>query len=66
MPLTVNSFGTMYYFKRNVRQHRGKCGSCHRTVELSDYGYHLAYPKGALSNPSLKAFRDWIVAEALG
>jgi DNA-binding transcriptional LysR family regulator len=35
-------------------------------VELSDYGYYLAYPKGALSNPSLKAFRDWIVAEALG
>jgi DNA-binding transcriptional LysR family regulator len=33
-------------------------------VELSDYGYFLAYPKGALANPSLKLFRDWIVSEA--
>ena len=31
---------------------------------LEDYGYHLAYPPGALDNPALKAFRDWIVAEA--
>lgn len=34
-------------------------------VELADYGYFLAYPKGALATPGLKAFRDWIVAEAL-
>lgn len=34
------------------------------TVELSDYGYFLAYPTEALSNPNLKAFRDWIVEEA--
>ncbi len=33
-------------------------------VELSDYGYFLAYPKGALVNPSLRAFRDWILSEA--
>ena len=30
---------------------------------LSDYGYHLAYPSGALANPALRAFRDWIVDE---
>ena len=34
------------------------------TVELADYGYHLAYPKGALATPALKAFRDWILSEA--
>lgn len=33
-------------------------------VELPDYGYFLAYRKGALGNVALKAFRDWIVAEA--
>lgn len=33
-------------------------------VELSDYGYYLAYPKGALDKPALKAFRDWIMMEA--
>lgn len=33
-------------------------------VELSDYGYFIAYPKGALDTPALKAFRDWIVGEA--
>ena len=32
-------------------------------VELGDYGYFLAYPKGALTNPSLRAFRDWIVSQ---
>jgi DNA-binding transcriptional LysR family regulator len=35
-------------------------------VELGDYGYFLAYPHGALTKPALKAFRDWIVAEAAG
>lgn len=33
-------------------------------VTLSDYGYYLAYPKGALNNPDLKVFRDWILEEA--
>ena len=33
-------------------------------VELSDYGYYLAYPRGTLSNPALQAFRDWIILEA--
>ncbi len=41
-------------------------GQLHRisTVELDTYGYHLAYPKGALGNPGLTAFRDWILREA--
>jgi DNA-binding transcriptional LysR family regulator len=34
------------------------------TVELGNYGYYLAYPRGALDTPELKAFRDWIMAEA--
>ncbi len=33
-------------------------------VELCDYGYYLAYPRGALDNPGLKAFHDWILGEA--
>jgi DNA-binding transcriptional LysR family regulator len=33
-------------------------------VQLADYGYFLVYPKGALADEALKAFRDWIVAEA--
>ncbi len=33
-------------------------------VELADYGYHLAYPKGALSGSAASAFRDWILHEA--
>jgi len=33
-------------------------------VELDDYGYFLAYPRGALANPSLLAFRDWILGQA--
>lgn len=33
-------------------------------VELDDYGYFLAYPRGALANPSLLAFRDWILRQA--
>ncbi len=33
-------------------------------VELSNYGYYLAYPKGALNTPGLKDFRDWVLAEA--
>lgn len=32
-------------------------------IELADYGYHIAYPKGALGSPSVKAFRDWILEE---
>ena len=34
------------------------------TTSLGDYGYFLAYPKGALENPALKKFHDWIIAEA--
>ncbi len=34
------------------------------SVELGNYGYYLAYPRGALNTPGLKAFRDWIMAEA--
>ena len=33
-------------------------------VELANYGYHLAYPRGALDTPGLRAFRDWILTEA--
>lgn len=33
-------------------------------VELEDYGYFLAYPKGALENSALRDFRDWIMGEA--
>jgi DNA-binding transcriptional LysR family regulator len=33
-------------------------------VALADYGYFLVYPKGVLADEALKAFRDWIVAEA--
>ena len=33
-------------------------------VELSDYGYYLAYPDGALDDLGVRAFRDWILKEA--
>ena len=33
-------------------------------LALVDYGYFLVYPRGALANASLEAFRDWIVAAA--
>ena len=33
-------------------------------VALDDYGYFLAYADGALDNPALRAFRDWLVEEA--
>lgn len=33
-------------------------------VALEAYGYFLAYPPGALDTPALRAFRDWILAEA--
>lgn len=33
-------------------------------VELHAYGYFLAYADDALENPSLRAFRDWIMLEA--
>ncbi len=33
-------------------------------VALDSYGYFLVYPKGSLGTPALKAFRDWIMAEA--
>ena len=43
-----------------------KEGELHRIsdVSLNDYGYFLAYRKGAIANPALKSFRDWIHAEA--
>jgi len=40
-----------------------------RPFELSlpaDFAYYLVYPERALRRPSVKAFRDWIVAEARG
>ena len=33
-------------------------------VRLENYGYHLAYASGALEQPALRAFRDWIRNEA--
>jgi len=41
-------------------------GRLHRLspVELENYGYYLAYPKGALGNPTLKFFYDWLVGQA--
>lgn len=33
-------------------------------VERADYGYFLAFPKGALGTPAIKIFRDWIMYEA--
>ncbi len=35
-------------------------------IELPQYGYFLTYLSGALENPALRAFRDWIVGEANG
>ena len=32
-------------------------------VELTDYGYYLAYQKGALGTLGVKTFRDWIIGE---
>jgi len=34
------------------------------TIELDDYGYYLAYPKNALSNPALGTFTDWIIDQS--
>lgn len=33
-------------------------------VTLADYGYHLAYQRGALATHGIRAFRDWIIEEA--
>ena len=33
-------------------------------IRLENYGYHLAYASGALDQPALRAFRDWIQNEA--
>lgn len=33
-------------------------------IELTDYGYFLAYRRESMENPFLKDFRDWIIAEA--
>ena len=34
-------------------------------VELSDYGYYLAYQSDAMQNPYLKSFRDWLIKESV-
>ena len=34
------------------------------SVELKDYGYYLVYPKDILSNPAMRAFRDWMMQES--
>ena len=41
-------------------------GTLHRISEVSldDYGYFLAYRKGAIAVPAVKAFRDWLHVEA--
>ena len=41
-------------------------GRLHRIsdVALDHYGYFLATPRGALDNPALAAFHDWILQEA--
>ena len=33
-------------------------------IELKDFGYYLAYPKGVIKTAALKAFHDWILNEA--
>ncbi len=33
-------------------------------VELGNFGYYLAYPRGSLNPAELKHLRDWIMAEA--
>jgi len=35
-------------------------------LALTDYGYFVVYPRGALSRPKVKAFRDWLLEEAVG
>ncbi len=39
-----------------------KAGTLHRLsdTELSDFGYYLAYPSDAMSNPDVVAFADWL------
>lgn len=44
--------------------HRGKLFRLSQ-VELSDYGYHLAYEKHALKNRAVVDFIDWIVKEGM-
>ena len=36
-----------------------------REVTLNDYGYYLVYPKKALEQPAVLAFRDWVMQEAV-
>ena len=33
-------------------------------IVLAEYGYFLAYAPGALENPGLRSFRDWLMAQA--
>ena len=39
-----------------------RAGTLHRLsdAELSDFGYYLAYPSDAMSNPDVGAFADWL------
>ena len=39
-----------------------QAGKLHRLspVELSDYGYYLAYPESAMRNPDTEAFANWL------
>jgi DNA-binding transcriptional LysR family regulator len=41
-------------------------GKLHRlsNIELSDFGYFLAFPAGAMSNPDIEAFASWIKRKA--
>lgn len=41
-------------------------GTLHRlsNIELSDYGYYLAFTAGAMSNPDIEAFASWIKRNA--
>lgn len=35
----------------------------YRDVTLDDYGYYLVYPKAAINQRAIKAFRDWVMSE---
>ena len=52
------------YFQRELEQGR-LIMPFKRTIN-QDSGYWLAYPEGRRNVPKIKAFRDWIVAEAAG
>jgi len=43
MPYTYNGIGTWYYGKRRIHRYKGRCGSCHRVVELESYDTTLYF-----------------------